>query len=377
MRVGHRVPRAGPRRPAKIRRADADAVVVLGEEAVPDGVLVERGAGRAEPAPVTTRGAHWRGSAARGLGVIARRYVGRAICRVAAPSFAPVTGEDDGGGADRLHPDQRPAAELPRDRLPHRRPQPDQRAGPARGVGGGEQPRRSTNSAGSCSPRGGPPGSRSSRCTLISTDSRPAARASSTRMPPGRSSRRALGEHARRGPRRARGSRRPRRRRRSRRPAAPCRTEPRTGRTPCSRASGSPAAPDVDADVPVAQAADVRRHQTAAAGQVDEHRAGVRRGRDVLGARARPASAARELAVGPPPVVGEFVVLRRVVAPPPSRAHAAGTAARTSAWSPRHDRGDRRPPHPSSALLAPAGPGFPARPAGHRRGSRRIEEDPR
>jgi hypothetical protein len=86
-----------------------------------------------------------------------------------------------------------------------------------------------------------------------------------------------------------------------------------------------PAAPDVHADVAVAQAADVGPHETSAARQVDEHCAGARCGRDVLGARGGQPVQGGELAVGPPPVVDEFVVLRLVVAPP-SRAH--GTAGR-------------------------------------------------
>ena len=174
---------------------------------------------------------------------------------------------------------------------------------------------RSTNSAGSWSPRGGPPGSRSSS---VHGDQR--------RQPGG-------GERVE--DQRAAGPQQPRalgedrdvvldvledlagqrRRRRSRRPAAPPGPSRAPGGTPCSRASAQAGQPEVDADVPVAQ----RGRRAGAmspppqARSTSTRRPGGGR-RDVLGPRGGQPVQRGELAVGPPPLVGQLVVLRRVVA---------------------------------------------------------------
>ena len=138
----------------------AHALVVPGEEAVPDGVLVERGRERGARAG-HDRGAHRRGSAARGLGVMPRRYV-RAHAGPPPHRLRPYPANTHGGGADRLHPDDRRGGRAPTRRLPHRRPQPDQPQVETQPVGGGEQARRGRRTApGRACPRGGPPGSRS------------------------------------------------------------------------------------------------------------------------------------------------------------------------------------------------------------------------
>ena len=102
----------------------------------------------------------------------------------------------------------------------------------------------------------------------------------------------ALGQHRDVVRRRARGSRR--RRTTSAQPSASgtASTDPRTGSTPCSRASCEPGQADVDADVPVAQPRDVRGHQPAAAAQVDQHARRAARPAGCARPGRRPASAA-------------------------------------------------------------------------------------
>ena len=262
----------------------ADALVVPGEVALPDGVLVERrrerGAG-----PGHDRAAHAAVSGARGLGVMPRRYV--AGSADAASSLAAVSGEDDcrwTGAASSRPPSRRPSFQAIASRIDGRSP--TSREVETQPVGGGQQPRAVDEQRRVVQARGaGRRAAARARCTLISTDSRVAASASRTQRAARAQQPGALGQHrdvvvdvledlaghARR--------------RRSRRPAAPRAPSRRTGSIPCSRASAQAGQPEVDADVPVAERArraapSARRRRRGRRGRAA--RAGRR---DVLGPR--------------------------------------------------------------------------------------------
>ena len=254
----------------------AHALVVPGEVALPDGVLVQRRRegrpgsgddGAAHPAPL--RGAR------------ARRHspTVRAACRprrlIACGRSPANTHGGRSAGASSAPVARRP--EPPGDRVADRRPQ----ARPAGGRGPAGRRRRSsrarsTNRAGSWRPGGGPPGIRSARCTAISAASRVAAMRVDDQRAAGAQQPGALGQHGDVVRRRARGSRRPRTTSAQPSASGTASTEPRTGSIPCARPSCEAGQPEVDADVPVAQPGGVRAPSAR------------RRRRDRPGRRARP-----------------------------------------------------------------------------------------
>ncbi len=168
-----------------------------------------------------------------------------------------------------------------------------------------------TNSAGSWSPTGATP-SRSPAVTVMNRLSAVSLTVSSTTRPPGRSTRDSSATVPGRSVTCSRIS-----------PAATTSAEPEaSGKAVTSPLTGAHAAlrrlpqagpAQVDADMPIALAGQMRREQAAAAARVDQHRAGPGRGRDQPGARGGQPVQQLEAAAGPPPLVGEVVVLTRIV----------------------------------------------------------------
>ena len=138
----------------------AHALVVPGEVALPDGVLVQRRRQR-RARPGDDRAAHPTVSGARGLGVMPRRYVaGPGRRRLIACGRSRRTRCRSTGAASCVTMSRRPSFQAIASRIDGRSPT-RSRSRPSRSAAASSRA-RSTNSAGSCRPRGGPPGSRSS-----------------------------------------------------------------------------------------------------------------------------------------------------------------------------------------------------------------------